>query len=1071
MSAFPNFTPRLLRVLVALIFCTMTGSSLFAQESGAIRGLVSDASGAPLGAASVIVKNLETGASRTLTADMLGRYAAPALAIGKYEVTAAKPGFASESRTGITLVVGQTAEVNLTLNLGELKQVVTVEEQSPVVNLSTEQTSGLVGERQVKDLPLNGRSYDELMTLNPGIVNYSNQRSGGIGTSNSAIGNMFAASGRRPQESLFLLNGVEYTSASVINLTPGGASGQLLGVDAVREFNVITDTYGAQYGKRPGAQVSVVTTSGTNQVHGSAYEFLRNSALDARNFFDQTSAPAFERNEFGAALGGPIQRDKTFLFGNYESFRQRLGLSDVTLVPDNLARQGYVPNDGGKLVNVGVAPGVAPLLSLWPAANGPELGGGIAESFSNPLQRIREDFGTARLDHIFSEKDTLSAVYTADDSADHTPTTNPVSLILESLREQVISVEETHVFSPRVLNTARFGFSRGSYYFTGETAVSVPSWIAGAPIGTIVIGGGTASNAATQVTQAGTNVGSNTVAVRNLFTYQDQVHVNLGRHEIEAGVWLQRIQANDNFAQGQYGQASFSSLTNFLKGTVSTFTAVPNPTLLGWRSLEAAEFVQDTMKLRPNLEVKLGLRVESTNGWNEAHGRASNYDFGPGGVISSVPDVGGSALKVNNAKFLLQPRASIAWDPFGRSGTVVRAGFGMYNGLLDNLDYRLDQNAPFNTTLSLKNVPVSSLNLTPGQLLPRGGLISPGGVQPNMKTPTVISYTFKIEQKIAPNTSLGVGYVGSHGYHEILSVDANEPFPTICPSAACPGNLAPGTIYYPAGAKLANPSLANTTTWVSGGVSSYNALDIDLNRRFSGGLQLRGAYTFSKSLDDGGTLNTSVGTNTPAFVMFPLNPKLDWGLSPFDVRHLAVVNATYELPFGTSKRFFHSTGGLLAKAVSGWSVGAVGTVQSGFPFTPQLGFNPSNNGDTRNPVRPSLNPGFTGPIVTGGVKQYFNPNAFVIPVAGTYGNAGRDVLVGPGLGTLDFSVLKNTSLTERTSVQFRAEFFNVLNRANFATPNPVVFAAGSPAPVSTAGVISATSTTSRQIQFGLKLLW
>jgi hypothetical protein len=244
-----------------------------------------------------------------------------------------------------------------------------------------------------------------------------------------------------------------------------------------------------------------------------------------------------------------------------------------------------------------------------------------------------------------------------------------------------------------------------------------------------------------------------------------------------------------------------------------------------------------------------------------------------------------------------------------------------------------------------------------------------------------------------------------------------------------------------------------------------------VNHRFSSGFQLRGVYTFSKSLDDGGTLNTSVGTNTPAFVMFPLNPKLDWGRSPFDVRHLAVLNGMYELPFGTGKRLVLTQSRFWNRFVSGWSAGGVVTLQSGFPFTPQLGFNPSNNGDTRNPVRPSWNPAFSGPVILGGVSQYFNPNAFTVPTAGTYGNVGRDVLAGPALATVDASLLKNTQIRERLNLQFRAEFFNVTNKTNFSTPNPVVFSSGSTVPVSTAGVISATSTTSRQIQFGLKLIW
>jgi carboxypeptidase family protein len=1039
---------------------------LWSQVVGAsLSGTVKDETGAGVPAATVSVKNIETGAERKLIADENGRYSAPSIAVGKYQVLASKEGFNSAVKTGIDLVVGQTTQVDLTLPVGELKQVVTVEEAPSPVNLSTQQISGLVSERQVKDLPLNGRSYDQLVTLNPGIVNYTAERTGGVGSSNSSVGNMFAISGRRPQENLFLLNGVEYTGASVINNTPGGTSGQLLGVDAVREFNVVSDTYGAEYGKRPGGQISIVTASGTNNLHGTIYEFLRNSDLDARNFFDQGSIPHFERNSFGGTLGGPIAKDKIFLFGNYEGFRQNLGVSDVTLVPDNQARNGIV---NGKFI--GVAPSVVPLLSLWPVQNGPDLGSGIGEAFSHPLQTIREDFGTTRFDYNVSQKDTVFAVYTIDDSFANTPSANPLSSVIEGLREQVASIQEQHVFSPSVLNTARLGFSRGSYYFTGQVPVNVPGWVSGDPIGAIVIGGGTASNAQSSITGAGANVGSNLRAVRNLFTYDDHVGIFHGRHQIEAGVWFQQIQANDLLAQNQYGQASFGSLTSFLQGTISTFTVVPTPTELGWRSLEAAGFVQDTIKMGQRLNIRLGFRFESTDGWNESHGRASNYTFS-NGVIQTNPVVGNSAFTVNRAKFLPEPRVGLAWDPFGRGKTVIHAGFGIYRALLDNLDYRLDQTAPFNTTESLKNVPLAGLQIVPGSPLPAGTKISPSGSQPDLYTPTIITWTFKVEQQISSTTSLGVGYVGSHGYHELLSADANEPFPTTCPAAPCPPNLASGTVFYPSGAPLANPALANTTTWFSEGLSSYNALQIDVSRRFSQGFQIRGTYTWSKSLDDGTALNSSVGANAPGFVMFPLNPKLDWGPSNSDARHIGVINASYELPFGAGKKFANNARGLAQKLASGWTLSGIETVQSGFPFTPQLGFNPTNNGDSRNPIRPSWNPAFTGPVILGSPNLYFNPNAFVLPAAGTYGNAGRNVLVGPGLVSTDVSLAKNVAVSEKVKAQFRAEFFNLFNRANFGTPNAVVFTSATAAVSPTAGIITSTSTTSRQIQFGLKLLW
>jgi hypothetical protein len=1057
-----------LEVLLLAISLAVPGFSQVV--GGAISGTVRDQTGALLPGATVSVENVETGFVRALVADGAGVYAAPSVAVGRYKITVSKQGFQSQIKTGIEIFVGQSVEVDFALSVGALQQSLTVEVVPPPVSLSLQQTSGLVNQRQVKDLPLNGRSYDELLTLNPAIVNYTSERSGGVGTSNSSVGNMFAISGHRPQDNLFLLNGIEYTGASLINVTPGGASGQLLGVDAVREFNVVTGTYGAEYGKRPGGQVSIVTASGANQLHGTAYEFLRNSALDARNFFDQGTVPPFQRDDFGAALGGPIKKDKLLFFGNYEGYRQNLGLSDVTLVPDSQARLGFVPNSSGTLTNVGVAASVAPLLALWPVANGPDLGSGIAEAFSHPLQRVREDFGTARIDHNLSSKDTLFGVYTVDDSGDNTPTANPLSSDLEYLREQVVSLQEQRVITTSLLNTARVGFSRAGYFFTGQTPVNLPGWVQGDPIGAVVIGGGSALNAASQITLAGTNAGSNLGTARNLFTLDDHLFYSHGPHEFEAGVWVQRIQANDNLAQDQYGQASFGSLTTFLKGTVGTFTVVPSPTPVGWRSLEAAWFVQDQVKLRSNLNLRIGLRAESTNGWNESHDRASNFVF-VDGVIQTQPVVGKSVFTDNRATFLPEPRLGLAWDPFGRSQTVIRAGFGIYRSLLDDIDYRLDQTAPFNATQSLKNIALSTIQIVPGESLPAGSLISPSGIQPNAYTPTVISYTFTIEQQIAPNTSLSLGYIGSRGYHEMLSLDANEPIPTVCPASPCPASLAAGTIYYPSGRPLANPSLTNTTTWFSNGDSSYNALVVDVSRRLSHGLQLRGVYTYSKNLDDGTAMNSSVGANAPGFVMFPLNPKLDWSPATTDVRNLAAINGSYELPLGSGKRFLAGAAGAKGKLAEGWRIGAIETLQSGFPFTPQLGFNPTNNGDSRNPIRPSWNPAFAGSVIPGSPNRYFDPNAFVLPSTGTYGNVARDVLAGPGLAGLDFSVLKATSLGEKFRLQFRAEFFNILNRANFGTPNTVVFSSASSTPATTAGVITSTATTSRQIQFGLKLLF
>jgi Carboxypeptidase regulatory-like domain len=1031
-----------------------------AQADASISGIVRDASGAGIDAAIVVIKNIETGSEREIQTDSSGRFHAPSLVVGSYELVVDKPGFRSERRSGVVLVVGQHEELALTLQVGDIKQTVEVNANPDQLSATTEDTSGLVGERQVKELPLNGRSYDQLLTLNPGTINYTSQRAGSTGTSNSELGNMFSVSGHRPQENLFLLNGVEYTGASEISNTPGGVSGQLLGVDAVREFAVVKDTYGAEYGKRPGAQVSIVTAGGSNEFHGSAYEFVRNSAMDARNFFDLPNIPDFQRNDFGGSLGGPIRADKSFFFGNYEGYRQTLGLSDVTLVPDNTSRTAAVPS-------------VQPLLALWPVANGPEIltstgaPSGIATAYSSPVQNVREDFGTARLDQIFSNQDSFAGVYTVDDSWAHSPTMNPYSFDNVSLRGQVASLSETHVFSSSLVNKAIFGYSRGAFYFNSGTTVELPGWIHdGAPVGAVVVGGGTTLNGASQITNGGTNAGSNLRAVRNLFTGSDQISYTRGRHTFTFGGWVQRIQSNDSLAQDQYGQISFTNLQSFLKGSVSTYTYTPSYTPLGWRTTEVAGFAEDTIKLKSNLELRVGFRAEGTNGWNEAQGRASNYAFDSAGVIITQPAVGGSALAVNNAKFLPAPRVAVAWSPFGSQKTVIRAGFGTYYGLLDNLSYRLDQNGPYNTVYAAKSIPFSSIS---PDATYTGSKVIPSGVQPNLQTPTVESWNLKIERELFAHTTIGVGYVGSHGYHELLSLDANLPTPTICPASPCPTGYPNGTLYYPTGAALVNKDVWNTTHWFSEGISSYHGLEADLNHRWANGFQLRGVYTFSKTLDDGDNLNTSVATNSPAFLSDPLNPGADYGRASFDVRHSGVIQGTYDLPFARKA----ATQGQHWKEIvaANWQVSSIVTLQSGLPFTPQLSYNPSNDGDTRNPVRPSWNPDFKGNVILGGPNEYFNPLAFIQPLTGTYGNVGRNILQGPSLAQFDFSLAKRWALSERFNLQFRSEFFNIFNHTNLNTPNPVVYAAATGGPSPTAGAITSTATTSRQVQLGLKLLW
>src|SRR5215831_17321436 len=1088
--------------LVGIALLAGNSNTAVAQVTASVSGRVEDTTGAAVTGAIITTKNLETGATRTATTDETGSYRVLSLAVGSQEVRAEKPGFRSAVRTGVNLAVAQEAVVNLKLEVGEVAQEVTISADTPLVDLTTASVSGLVGEREIKELPLNGRSFDSLITLNAGSINYTYKSPGTVTSS----GYTFSVAGRRPLENIFLLNGIEYTGSSQLANTPGGVSGYLLGIDAVREFNVQTGTYSAEYGKRAGAQVTVVTQSGTNKFHGSVFEFIRNSALDARTIFDinpvpgaTSSAAPFRRNQFGGSIGGPIQKDRLFFFGNYEGFRHRLGIGSVAVVPDAKVQLGQVPNAATGVYTpvANLRPEMLNYFQLWPQANGPEIlvpsttaGAGLvpsgsAYSYNTPKQSINEDFGTMKGDYSLRNKDSLSLSYTIDDGDNVSPLADPLFANYLTLRSQVASVRETHIISPRVLNTFSAGLSRAGFALDSALLATFPSslsFVSGQGPGGVIIGGTTTTTAAAALTSAGPNNAAGARNHRNLFTFTDTVQVTRSGHQFSFGAWFQKIQDNENTASRRLGVANFTNMTTFLQGTTSSFQVVPSATELGFRSWFGAWYAEDEMRLRRNLTVRVGLRHEFTNGWNEKYGRAANYVTDANGVLKTDPVVGTSVFGENKAKFLFSPRVALAWDPFGKGTTAVRAGFGVYYSLIDNLSFLLNSLPPYNGSVTFSGALSSILPIAQGVQPPPAcgpgvtttcSTFAPQGIEPAAKTPAVNEWNLTVEHQIGSSTAVRVGYVGSFGYHGLLSLDPNTILPQLCsdPAGCRSGTVPQGTKYIPvlptppapASSARPNPYLSAGFFWYASGNSSYNALQLEVNRRLSQRLQFRANYTWAKNLDMNSALTIAQAQNQPQMIYDRTDLHRDWGASALTPTSQASISGHYDLPFGSSK----AAG--LAKLASGWQLNGLTSLLSGFPFTPLAGQNRSGDGNTRNPDRPSVNPSFTGVVVQGMPSQWFNANAFVLPPAGTYGNLGRGVFQGPGLSEVDLSAFKNTVISEKASLQFRAEVFNVLNRANFGTPNAVVFSGTSYSP--SAGLITVTATSSRQIQFGLKLIF
>jgi len=623
-----------------------------------------------------------------------------------------------------------------------------------------------------------------------------------------------------------------------------------------------------------------------------------------------------------------------------------------------------------------------------------------------------------------------------------------------------------------MVNNFTAGFSRVWFRYFYSVSVSpagVEPFVVGKPPGQINIGG---TQGSTVITPAGSgpNTGHDQLNVDNIFTYQDNLRIMKGIHSVALGAWLERLQSND--LSGTYGQVNFPDLLSFLQGKPTLFQVTAPAPAIPFRVWMGAWFVQDAMKLRSNLTLSLGLRHEFSNGYHANDNLAASFTLGPNGVLLSQPRIGDSLFTTNRGTRLFGPRAALAWDPFGKGQTSIRAGFGIAYNLLDNVGWccinvppiagasQITSNVPF----PLQILPgVTSLKATPG-----GGRL---GIQGDPYTPTVLSYHFEIEQALPSSISLRVGYVGSRGYHEVLRGDANTAFPTICPASPCPAGLPAGTKYFPTPVVRRNPQLASAGIFFTSGVNNYNAVFVDVNRRFRNGLALRTNYTYGRSRDNSSAITGTQAGGQIGVVMDPEDRMRDYGLSAFDVRNRFSLNAIYELPFGTGQRFLGGVKGVADKLVSGWQLNTIVNLQDGFPFTPILGSNRSRDGDTNFPDRPDMAPGRTlNGIYLRTPEHWVDATAFALPPARTYGNVVRNVLTGPGLATVDLSMFKTTRWTERLNWQFRAEAFNLLNRTNLGLPSLVMLTPSGEASPS-AAAITTTATTSRQIQLGLKLSW
>ena len=1107
-----------LAILALLSWIVVAAPPVRAQVAGAsLSGTVSDASGAALAGAKVTIENLATGVSRDTTTDKDGFFTAPNLLPGTYEVAISAPGFATEVRKGITLTVGGQSTINFALRVGRVNEKVEVTGEAPVVQTSSSDISAVVNSTTVRELPLNGRSWTDLATLQPGVnhIDSAFNAAAGADRGERGFGTQLSISGGKPVQNNYRLDGVSVVDFA--NGAPGSVLGASLGVDAIQEFSVITTNYSADYGRTSGGVVNAITRSGTNAFHGSAFEFLRNSALDARNYFDRDPngnaiKSPFKRNQFGASAGGPLIKDRTFIFGDYEGVRQSKGVALAATVPSNAARTGLLfqpdptscANDGGAYntttnsCQVPVDPSAAQYLTFWPQApaNAQVPNADTAQFAFAGQQVLNEDFFTIRGDHKISEHDSVFATFFYDNANFSGPDGLDQVLNGHHVDRKAIIVEETHIFSPSLLNSLRFGYSQVGAFdnksFSAINPMAANKSLASTPgmnAARVNVGG--------IIANFNGGVGSLDSFVNDWKSFQtyDDASLTHNTHSLKFGFAFERMHNGVTGFGNPAGNWTFGTLVDFLTNHPLQFSsALSNATPRNVRQSIFGLYIQDDWRVRSNLTLNLGLRYEMATVPSEVNGKFSSLhhltDPAPFCGVANPFCAGVAPLFSNPTLHNFEPRIGLAWDPFKDGKTVIRTGAGIFDVLplpyqFIFLQYRA---APFYLLGSTTSGLAGTFFNNAYSLLTNPSSLSGTFIDPNPRRNYVMQWNLNVQRQLSPNLALLVGYVGSRGVHQQFRVDdADMTLPTLTPF----GYLFPRA----PGQPILNPNFSGIRSlWWNAG-SSYNALVTSVTKRMTHGVQMQGSFTWGKSLD-----NNSAGVGPDSFQNSI--PSLHWydlrltkAVSDYNIGRTLSLSTTWELPGPKESN-------LARWLLGGWEVGGILTAHDGMPITPLIAGDPLGQNSTDPWAFPNRlrGPGCGSLVNPGNVHNYIKAQCFTLPTVsdmGFYtancnqafpfptcmnlrGNAGRNIIVGPGLVNLDFSLFKNipvTRISERFNIQFRAEFFNILNHTNFQAPvdtNSLFDQAGNSLFVpggDGAGSLHSTVTDSREIQLAVKFVW